>query len=109
MAKNRSEVVRIAVLTTLVVVIALTFSAPDKIGFWVAMGVAAIGFGPYFSKGWRGFLWVRLVAVCIGAPLYFAFAASSPGHAAFWVILGAVSLVMLPVAGVSVHFLTDKR
>jgi hypothetical protein len=109
MAKSRSEVLRIAILAAVVIVLAFTFSAPNQVGFWVAFGVAVIGFGPYFGKGLGRFLWMRLVAVSIGAPLFFAFAISSPGRAAFWVVLGVTVLVMLPIVAVSVHFLTDKQ
>ena len=34
---------------------------------------------------------------------------SSPAHAAFWVVLVATTLIVLPIAAVSVHFLADTR
>jgi hypothetical protein len=108
-AKHRSETLRIAILGTVVVVLAFTLSAPDKAGFWIAFAIAGIGLGPYFGKRQRGFLWARLVGVSVSAPLFFALAVSSPGRGAFWVALSVTVVVMLPIVAVSAHFLTAKR
>jgi hypothetical protein len=52
---------------------------------------------------------IRHAAVALLAVIAIPFVVSSPGHAAFWVTMGAVALVMLPLVGVTAYFHLEIR
>jgi hypothetical protein len=52
---------------------------------------------------------IRHAAVFIAIPLTLAFGISSPGHAAFWVILTATIAVLLPGIAVVAWLYGDMR
>ena len=52
---------------------------------------------------------IRHVATAPVGIIGIPFVVSSPGHAAFWVTMGAVTAVMLPGIGVMAYFHVDVR
>ena len=52
---------------------------------------------------------IRLVFVAVAGIVGIPFAVSSPGKAAFWVVMGTVAAVMLPGLAVTTYFLTDSH
>ena len=58
----------------------------------------------------RQSLWyVRVAVQQVGAPLFFAYAVSSPDALAFWVVFWAVFFVALPINALTLHFVTTSR
>lgn len=52
---------------------------------------------------------IRHAAFALLALIAFPFMVSSPDHAAFWITMAAVALVMAPLVGVTAYFHLDAR
>ena len=58
---------------------------------------------------WEIRMTIRLIFVAVTGIVGIPFIMSSPGKAAFWVVMVTVAAVMLPGLGVTAYFLSDVR